>query len=650
MVSNRMGTSGKWVIIGVIGVGAALGLFDSGVTAFSSFSPPISGATVIVSGLNFPSGVIHDGAHLFVTTFDNHFYRFPATGGSPDIVVSNRLNVRLLQAHGHYYGLADANSMGGNHGVYSFDPNTLALGPKIAATPGLERGLAGDPLSTDLYVADNLGNLLRIENPDSASPTVTPFFHSSSDFDQIYFKHDGSILFGASNGSDHVIGIDRTGAAVVDVVLAGRHPDGIAVAQPNTIVQTPGGPVDVSNNVFVNSNDGTVERIDVNNGNALSVVMSGGSRGDLATVGPDRCLYITQSHSIERIEPCFFQTTLNHAPVTQDGALFTDEDVAQALTLQAADSDGDALTYSVVAGPTHGVLSGTPPDLTYTPASNYYGPDSLTFEVDDGHLQSSSAVVSITVNPVNDSPVAGDDSVSTNANTPLLLSTSTLLSNDSDADGDSLTITSVQQTASTHGSAALAGGDVQYVPTSGFVGTASFGYTISDGHGGTGNATVTIAVLPSSVQPDCTNVRPSSTTLWPPNHAFTLLTVTGARDGLGHPIAGVVETVTQDEPVKGLGDGDTSPDAKLVHGRPDQVFVRAERAGPGDGRVYRICVPRDRRQRQRVHGDGAGLGTARPPRHRDRLASDRQFIRPLSCHRDGAHATVPPRRIPADGF
>ncbi|MEO7761557.1 MAG: cadherin-like domain-containing protein, partial [Casimicrobiaceae bacterium] len=68
-----------------------------------------------------------------------------------------------------------------------------------------------------------------------------------------------------------------------------------------------------------------------------------------------------------------------------------------------------------------------------------------------------------------------------------------VLANDSDPDGDPLTITTVGAPA--HGSASIAGNRISYTPTSGFVGTDTFTYAISDGHGGTASATVTITVL-----------------------------------------------------------------------------------------------------------------------------------------------------------
>src|SRR5439155_19869816 len=96
---------------------------------------------------------------------------------------------------------------------------------------------------------------------------------------------------------------------------------------------------------------------------------------------------------------------VNDAPVASNQAVVTDEDTAKAITLSANDVEGSPLTYAIVTAPAHGTLSGTAPNLIYTPAANYNGPDSFTFKANDGELNSNLATVSITVNAVNDARV-----------------------------------------------------------------------------------------------------------------------------------------------------------------------------------------------------------------------------------------------------
>ena len=69
----------------------------------------------------------------------------------------------------------------------------------------------------------------------------------------------------------------------------------------------------------------------------------------------------------------------------------------KSITLTGSDVDGDALTSAIVSSPSHGSLSGTPPNVTYTPATDYTGGDSFTFKVNDGRVDSAPAIVSVTV-------------------------------------------------------------------------------------------------------------------------------------------------------------------------------------------------------------------------------------------------------------
>jgi len=181
---------------------------------------------------------------------------------------------------------------------------------------------------------------------------------------------------------------------------------------------------------------------------------------------------------------------VNDAPVASPQVVTTLEDTPIAIVLAGTDVDGNSLTFLVLSGPANGTLSGTPPSLTYTPQSNFNGADSITFRASDGLLNSSSATVTINVTAVNDSPIAVQDVAETPVNTPITIS---VLVNDTDIEGDGLIVSSIVQP--THGVAVLnGGGTVTYTPSAAFMGTDTFSYSISDGHGGTSSATVLVGV------------------------------------------------------------------------------------------------------------------------------------------------------------
>ena len=97
-------------------------------------------------------------------------------------------------------------------------------------------------------------------------------------------------------------------------------------------------------------------------------------------------------------------TAVNDAPVANAQSVTNLEDLPVALTLTGSDVEGSSLTYTVLVGPTNGVLTGTAPNLTYTPDTNFFGGDSFTFKVSDGTVDSAAATVSLTVTAVNAAP------------------------------------------------------------------------------------------------------------------------------------------------------------------------------------------------------------------------------------------------------
>ncbi len=84
-------------------------------------------------------------------------------------------------------------------------------------------------------------------------------------------------------------------------------------------------------------------------------------------------------------------------PVSNNASIATDKNRPVAIALMGSDADNDPLTYTVVSGPSNGALSGTSPNLTYTPTAGYNGTDSFTFKASDGTNESNTATISITV-------------------------------------------------------------------------------------------------------------------------------------------------------------------------------------------------------------------------------------------------------------
>ena len=194
---------------------------------------------------------------------------------------------------------------------------------------------------------------------------------------------------------------------------------------------------------------------------------------------------------------------INDDPTAVNDAFSTDEDTTYTATLGVNDllfndSDVDSATLTVTTVPTSGPNDGQVtinPDgtFTYTPDANFAGTDSFTYEVTDGNGGRAEATVDITVNSINDAPVAVDDDFMVDEDGVLTLPFADLLQNDTDVEGDLLSITSFS--AAANGTVTLGpGGSFIYTPNTDFNGTDFFTYTIDDGNGGTDTATVDITV------------------------------------------------------------------------------------------------------------------------------------------------------------
>ena len=176
-------------------------------------------------------------------------------------------------------------------------------------------------------------------------------------------------------------------------------------------------------------------------------------------------------------------TAAPDAPVAVDDAVTATEDqpatvVAATLAANDTDADGDALTVTAVGMPSGGAVALVGGTITFTPAPNLTGTAGFDYTVSDG-ARTDVGHVTVTVAPVPDAPVAGDDAATVAEDTPLALSGATLTANDVDVDGPALTVTAVAAPA--HGVVVLTGATVTFTPDADYVGPAGFDYTVSDG-------------------------------------------------------------------------------------------------------------------------------------------------------------------------
>ena len=204
---------------------------------------------------------------------------------------------------------------------------------------------------------------------------------------------------------------------------------------------------------------------------------------------------------------------VNDPPIANGQTKTVNEDETLPLLLTGFDVDGDTLSFSNT-DVSHGTLSGTGNNLTYTPESNYNGPDSFTFTVNDGLLGSSVATVNIVVNPVNDPPEAFPDDVITDEDISIEI---TLVAEDIDEDVLHFEIDSGPTEGTLSGLPLVDGQPavLTYTPNLNYFGPDEFTFVVTDPDGETSTATISIEINPINDPPvavdyTCT-LNPSAT-------------------------------------------------------------------------------------------------------------------------------------------
>ncbi|NOJ20792.1 tandem-95 repeat protein, partial [Vibrio jasicida] len=197
---------------------------------------------------------------------------------------------------------------------------------------------------------------------------------------------------------------------------------------------------------------------------------------------------------------------VNDAPVAVDDIATTDEDTPVTIDVLPNDTDLDNDTLTIVSASVpieQGIVEIVDGKLVFTPAENFNGEATITYVVSDGEL-TDEATVSVTVNPVNDAPIANDDSATTDEDTPVTID---VLPNDTDVDGDTLTIVNASVPAE-QGTVEIVDGKLVFTPAENFNGEATISYTVSDG-ALEDEAEVSVIVNPLNDAPTTENAIPS---------------------------------------------------------------------------------------------------------------------------------------------
>jgi hypothetical protein len=343
-------------------------------------------------------------------------------------------------------------------------------------------------LDNDSDVDGNIASIDIIEQPASGELLINP---DNSILYTPAFSFDGNISF-----SYRVI--DELGGSSAIALV------NITVTNINTAPTISGNP---QTSVFSGDEYSFIPNVEDLDGDTLSFTISNkpdwasfdNTTGELAGQ-PDNSKLGNYTSIVISVTDTAIETTsltafnievlsIDKTPIANAQQITALEDSLVSITLTGTDPNGDTLTYMLIKQPINGILSGSLPELTYTPNENYAGTDSLSFSVTDGEFTSQEQTISIVVTQMNDAPLAENDTISVIEGQSALIDP---LANDSDIDGDELTL--VNATAG-RGSVTIEDNKLSYQAIANFVGETQVFYTITDNMGETAQASVIINLL-----------------------------------------------------------------------------------------------------------------------------------------------------------
>jgi len=205
--------------------------------------------------------------------------------------------------------------------------------------------------------------------------------------------------------------------------------------------------------------------------------------------GSDSFKFKVNDGTVDSNTATVYIDVLKKAPIAYDQNVTVRKNKSVDITL-TTDEDNESLTYTV-SNPSHGTLSGTAPNLRYTPNVGYAGDDSFIFKVNDGTNDSNEATISIKV--LNTVPVAYDQNVTVEEGR-----SASITLNGKDEDGDNLSYEIVNNPI--YGQLSIAGKNVTYTPNRGYIGSDNFTFRVNDGDDDSNIATVDINVTERAIK------------------------------------------------------------------------------------------------------------------------------------------------------
>jgi len=377
---------------------------------------------------------------------------------------------------------------------------TITVNPAILAPVA-----AADAYWTDEGAVMNMAAPGVLANDTLNGPNPRAVLVAGPSHGALVLNADGSFTYAPSsdyNGADsftYMVVTDSMSSQAATVSLTVTPVNDVPVAADDaasTFVNTP-----AVINVLANDSD-----ID---GDALTTVLAASPQNGTVAVNADQSVTYTPNAGFVGNDaftysasdgsalsgPATVTVTVSDQPQAVGDSYAINEDT----TLNVASPGvlgNDQLTgvasAVLVTPPSSGSLGlNSDGSFTYTPSADYWGSDSFTYKFTSGGVESTLAAVDLTVNPVNDAPVAAYDSATTAYNTPIAVNA---LANDTDADNDGLSVGAITVAPSNGSAAVNPDNTITYTPNTGFSGTDRFYYTATDGTLSSNVARVVVSV------------------------------------------------------------------------------------------------------------------------------------------------------------